>query len=104
MKRATTFAALLLLAGCSARKPVQPQLTARHCPSTAETHVATYQGQPLVVCVDKKTNGIFNQESTCNPYQYGDCDEARADKPRTNRAWWKFWHRTNETDTESDKD
>jgi hypothetical protein len=102
MRRTPVISLLLLCLGCAAKKPVTPQFAERHCPETSVRHVVRYNEKLMYVCVDNRTQGIFElTNSGCNPYQDVDCDEAAKEKPRK-IPWWKFWARRNVKPNDTD--
>jgi|HubBroStandDraft_3_1064219.scaffolds.fasta_scaffold55901_2 hypothetical protein len=111
-----------VLVGCAAKKPVSPQLEARHCASGSWPIRAWYHGQLVDVCGVADPECVAKHPASCvgeqcapfdcpvvdvilvgapNTYLDPDADEAEKDRPKvkTKRVWWKFWEGRNHEKT-----
>jgi hypothetical protein len=106
MTRSITVLFLVMLAtGCVHRKPVTPQLAARHCPKDSLPYQAVYNGVLLnhgelcmaISPVTNKPMGVFPVQAY-NPYTETDMDQDEGDKKPDQSAWRKFWLKKKDTD------
>jgi hypothetical protein len=106
LRRSLTLLVLVMLAtGCFHRKPVTPQLAARHCPKDSLPYAAVYNGVlldhgELCMAINPATNqpmGVFPVQAY-NPYTETDMDQDEGDKKAAKVAWWKFWRKKKDRD------
>ncbi len=106
MKRLALLSAFLVFTGC-ARRPVHPQIAARHCDKGSYPVKAIYHDEVQTVCaiIDPECANHAKPGQTCpvvgyiavgevNTYLDPDADDAVKDEVPKKHHWWEIWKRS----------